>query len=703
MPDLRSRLIRLAQNLRWSWNEDLHPIFRLIDVDLWRKVNHNPIAFLNDIDPATLEARDTSDSITIRAIHAEKNLRLYLEGAKHWATYNSMGLSAFPVAYFCSEFCIHESLPIYSGGLGVLAGDHLKSCSDLGIPVHGVSLLYRQGYFIQQIDANGNQIEVYQDLDTSRVPLEPVKDETGETVKIVFPVGEEQVTTEIWKAKVGRCVLLLLDVIDVEGSTFPRVLRLYGGDMTTRIVHEIALGIGGYRALRAIGVRPGVIHLNEGHSAFAVLEAICHKMEETGMDFDTASDEVADMVVFTTHTPVEAGHDYFDPAALLHFLRPLQRRLRLSDEAFLGLGRINPADPHERFCMTVLALKLSRTANAVSSLHGNTSRRMWHRLWPDRRLSTVPIGHVTNGAHVGTWMASELDRVYCECLGSDWKEHICSARRWRQIDGLDEFLLWSTKIALKRKLFDFIARRLEVRRKRLGISDPLPNLREDVLTIGFARRVAAYKRCMLFFTDLERAKRLLSNPQRPVQLILAGKAHPSDRPAKDLIRKIYEISQDPELRDRVVIIENHDKNVSRHLIEGCDLWLNSPRRPLEACGTSGMKAVFNATLNCSTLDGWWDEAYDTQNGFAFGDGLINVNPEIQDRHDAESLFNVLESQVVPTYYAVNDKGMPERWIKMIKNALKTLGWRYNADRMVKDYVRQMYMRAAKTLTADIPG
>lgn len=702
MPDLRTRLIQLAQNLRWSWNDDLHPIFRLIDVDLWRKVNHNPIAFLKDIEPERLTARDTTDSITIRAIHAEKNLRLYLEGAKHWATYNSMGLSAFPVAYFCSEFCIHESIPIYSGGLGVLAGDHLKSCSDLGIPVHGISLLYRQGYFTQQIDAEGNQIEIYQDLDTSRVPLEPVMNERGEKVKVVVPVGEEDVTTEIWRAKVGRCVLLLLDIVNPEGAAIPRVLRLYGGDMTTRIVHEIALGVGGYRALRAIGVRPGVIHLNEGHSGFAVLEAICEKMEETGLDFERASEEVAEMVVFTTHTPVAAGHDYFDPNTLLHFLRPLQRRLKLSDEAFLGLGRVNPSDPYEMFCMTVLALKLSRTANAVSSLHGNISRRMWRGLWPERRVANIPIGHITNGAHVGTWMASELDRVYSECLGIDWKENICSARRWRQIEGLDDFLLWSTKLALKRKLFDFVSRRLDVRRKRLGLSDPLPRMREEVLTIGFARRVALYKRATLLFTDLERTKRLLTDPHRPVQLIIAGKAHPADQPAKDLLRTIYRISQDPELRDHVVFLENHDKNVSRHLIEGCDLWLNNPRRPLEACGTSGMKAVFNATLNCSTLDGWWDEAYDTLNGFAFGDGLINVDPEVQDRLDAESLMDVLENQVVPIYYAVNERGLPEKWIMMIKQALKTLGWRYNSDRMVKDYVKQMYMRAAKTLTADFP-
>ncbi|MFI5306720.1 MAG: alpha-glucan family phosphorylase [Polyangiales bacterium] len=704
MPDLRARLYRLSQNLRWSWNDELREIFRAIDVDLWREVNHNPIEFLKRVEPRTLEHKAGDASVLAQTIRAEKHLQDYLKSDKHWTSWNAPGLMSAPVAYFSFEFCIHESLPIYSGGLGVLAGDHLKACSDLGVPTYGVTLLYRQGYFHQQIDAEGRQIEIYNDLDASIVPIEPMRGPDGRVLTVVIPTGDESLTAEIWRAHVGRCTLVLLDLYERQSNPgSARVFRLYGGDKDTRIVQELALGVGGYRALRALGVRPGVLHLNEGHCAFATLEAVAERMELTGLGFNDCADDVAEHTVFTTHTPVPAGHDFFEPGHALHYLKPLQQRLGLSDHDLLGLGRVNPDNPSEEFCMTTLALKLSRRANAVSSLHGITSRRMWQSLWPSQRPSEVPIGHITNGVHVDTWLATELAEVYSDCMGADWRNRLCDPHRWRKVDDLDEFQLWNTKIVLKQRLLGFVERRVQAQRERNGDALPLPSLRPEVLTIGFARRFAAYKRAYLLFEDFERAKRLLVNPEQPVQIIFAGKAHPADEPAKGILRRLTEISRMPELRDHVVLLEDHDKNVSLHLVEGCDLWLNAPRRPQEACGTSGMKAVFNAALNCSTLDGWWDEAYDTSNGFAYGDPVVLANPRHQDERDASALLNTLEQQVVPLYYERDGQAIPIRWLRMVKHALKTLAWRYNADRMVMDYTRHMYLPASRTQTASVRG
>jgi len=699
MSELRDRLLRLSQNLWWSWNDDLDDIFSTIDANLWREVNQNPIAFLNRVSPEDLRTKERDVSVLAQTIRAEKHLEDYVSCQRHWTSWHAPSLTATPIAYLSFEFCVHESLPIYSGGLGVLAGDHLKSCSDLGLPVFGVTLLYRQGYFRQAIDIQGRQTEIYQDLDASSVPIEQVQSPSGQVLKITIPIADQMIEAEVWRAQVGRCQLLLLDLLEHhQDPQIARVFRLYGGDKTTRLTQELVLGIGGYRALRAMGVRPGVLHLNEGHCAFVTLEAVADRMERTGLGFQEAADDVAERTVFTTHTPVAAGHDYFEPALVLQFLRPLQARLGLSDHELLGLGRVNPDNPNEEFCMTVLALKLSRRANAVSALHGVVSRRMWQSLWPTRRPHDVPIGHITNGAHLDTWLGGELTQLYNDCLGADWRDHMCDPGRWRRIEDLDEFQLWNIKVALKHRLLSFVAQRVQSHQQRLGDSRPLPQLHEGALTIGFARRFAVYKRALLFFEDYEFAKRLLTDGVRPVQMIFAGKAHPADEPGKALLRRLYEIAHDPALRDHVVLLEDHDMNVSRYMLEGCDLWLNSPRRPLEACGTSGMKAVFNATLNCSTLDGWWAEAYDTKNGFAYGDGVVNVNTELHDRHDAQGLRDTLANQVVPLYYTREGR-IPLAWLKMVKHALVTLAWRFNADRMVIDYARNMYLPAARLKTA----
>lgn len=701
MSDLRTRLNGLAENLWWSWHPEVASLFRSIDAQRWRAVNHNPIAFLRHLDDETVAARATDPRILAKTSYAERRLREYLERQDHWASHQAAGLATAPVAYFSAEFCIHESLPIYSGGLGVLAGDHLKSCSDLGVPVYGVSLMYRNGYFVQQVGAAGEQIEIYRGLDTEDVPLERARDAQGAPLSVRVPSGKGELEIDVWQARVGRCPLLLLDVRDWADGHLPDAMRLYGGDRSTRIIQELVLGVGGYRALLALGIRPGVLHLNEGHCAFAPLEAIAAHMESSGVSFRQAAAEIVESVVFTTHTPVDAGHDRFAPALVGEYLEPLRQRLQISAEELLAFGRIRPDDADEPFCMTVLALKVARLCNGVSALHGSMSRRMWQSLWPRRRSVDVPIGHITNGVHVDTWLGAELAQLYSDCLGSDWRENIPDPQLWRRIDRLDEVDLWSLKLALKRNLLDFVQRRSQARAERLGRSDPLPGLRLDALTIGFGRRVAVYKRLLLFFADLDWAVRVLTDPRRPVQLLVSGKSHPADEPGKAILRRLMEISDLPELRDHVVFIENYDSNVSRHMLEGCDLWMNAPRRPLEACGTSGMKAVFNATLNCSTLDGWWDEAYDTRNGFAFGDGRIHADAARQDAEDARSLRDVIEHQVVPLFYERDAQNVPVRWLRTVKRALETLGWRYNSDRMVVDYVRNMYLPASNKLSAHL--
>jgi starch phosphorylase len=700
--DLRPRLARLAGNLWWSWSYELDSVFRTIDVELWRRVNHNPTAFLADIAPGRLEEAAGEARIAALVSRAERSLEDYVTGTGAWGAVHVQALHTRPVAYFSPEFCIHESLPIYSGGLGVLAGDHLKSCSDLGIPTYGITLLYRHGYFTQHIDAKGRQVEVYRDLDTERVAIERALDGEGRQVTVEIPFDHEHLPLRLWRARVGRCDLILLDVDESALDRFPDASRLYGGDQDTRIVQELVLGVGGFKALRRLGVQPGVLHMNEGHSAFAGLEAIAETMERSGMEFADARQELVETTIFTTHTPVEAGHDRFDPNALLAYLRPLQARLRLSDEELLGLGRVHPDDPHEPFCMSVLAIKLARRTNAVSGLHGSVSRKMWHCLWPERRINDVPIGHVTNGVHVDSWLAYEVEQLYQDTFGSEWRTRMCDPEMWREIDNLDDALLWETKRALKRRLLGFVERRLKRRWDRIGQADQtLPQLDVETLTIGIARRFASYKRGTLFFTDLDRAKRILTDPERPVQLIYSGKAHPADEPGKDLIRTLVELRRDPELRNHVVVLEDYDRNVSRHLLEGCDLWLNTPRRPLEACGTSGMKALFNATLNCSTLDGWWAEAYDGSNGFAFGEGHTHVDPAVQDAADAADLYDVIEQQVVPKFYERDERGVPTTWLAAVKYALISLGWRYNSDRMVRDYALTRYLPAGNAITAEL--
>ncbi len=696
---LRERLGRLGTNLWWSWDRRLDAVLRRIDADLWENLRHNPIAFVRDVRAEAIAA--AAPAVIADVIAIEDSLAAYLADTRTWAASHCHSVVSAAIAYFSPEFCIHESLPIYSGGLGVLAGDHLKSCSDLGVGAVGVSLLYRNGYFRQHVAADGWQSESYDELEPTRLPVSRALGGDGQPLVIEIPLGDRIIHADLWNVQVGRCSLLLLDPVDWPAEVLPGAHRLYGGDRATRLAQEVVLGIGGYRALRAMGVRPRTLHMNEGHSAFAAFEAIASRMEESGLSFDEAAVDVASTVVFTTHTPVEAGHDRFEPDALLAALEPLRKRLGIDEARLLSYGRVDPADEQETFCMTVCAIKLARHTNAVSSLHGHVSRRMWKPLWASERELDVPIGHVTNGVHCQTWLAPELDAFYGRSLARDGSDPLEAALARHELLELDDIKLWTVKRQMKRRLVEFVTSRAADRNARLGLNGDIPQLDPDALTIGLARRFALYKRALLPFRDLERARALLLSADRPVQFLIAGKAHPADEPAKRVIRGVLALARDHGLQHRVVFVEGYDQRVSRLLLAGCDLWLNVPRRPLEACGTSGMKAVINATLNCSTLDGWWDEAWDPEVGFAVGDGRVHVDAAVQDERDAAAVLDVLEQQVVPLYYQRDELGIPRAWLARVKAALARLGYRYNSDRMVADYATLLYAPAAGTVSAEV--
>lgn len=696
---LRERLEKLGSNLWWSWDHRLDRVFRHIDEDLWVHLRHNPTAFVRDVSEERLEGSGPRVIADIIAI--EDSLAAYLDETRVWAASKCRGVASGPIAYFSPEFCIHESLPIYSGGLGVLAGDHLKSCSDLGVAAVGVSLLYRHGYFRQHVMGDGWQTETYDDLDPDRLPIERVAGPNGKPLVIEIPLGEKALVTDVWTVKVGRCSLVLLDPRNWPDNVLPGAHRLYGGDRTTRLAQEVVLGVGGYRALRAMGLRPTALHMNEGHSTFAAFEAIACRMEESGLPFAEAAADVAASVVFTTHTPVEAGHDRFEPSSLLEALAPLRERLGIDEAHLLSYGRVNTADGNEPFCMTVAAIKLARHTNAVSSLHGQVSRRMWKDLWPEHRELDVPIGHITNGVHRDTWLAPELAGVYGRSLARDGSDPADAAMSERELLAIDDARLWAVKQQLKHRLLDFVRSRAAARGSRLGIEAAIPDLDPHALTIGLARRFALYKRALLPFRDLERASRILLHAAKPVQILIAGKAHPADEPAKRVIQNVLELASNHGLEHRVVFVEGYDQRVSRMMLAGCDLWLNIPRRPLEACGTSGMKAVLNGALNCSTLDGWWDEAYDPSVGFAVGDGSVHVDPSVQDDRDAAAVLDVLENEVVPVFFDRDERGIPRAWMRRVKTALARLGYRYGSDRMVADYASMLYAPAAGKVSAEV--
>ncbi|MFO0817300.1 MAG: alpha-glucan family phosphorylase [Pirellulales bacterium] len=705
---LYDKCMAVARNLWWTWQPEVISLFRDIDPIRWRQLDHNPIALLREFTPERLALRAAEMVLYSRINYAYRRLKEYVNRKHTWASTNAGVLGGKPVAYFSAEFGLHESLPIYSGGLGVLSGDHIKSASGLGVPLVAVGLYYDQGYFKQHLDHNGYQHEEYLDTKVENLPFELALSPDGKPVTIQIDTRSGRLHARVWLVHVGRVKLYLLDC-DVDGnSPQDRELtsRLYGGDERTRIRQELVLGVGGVRALAALGITPGVYHLNEGHSAFAPLEVVRERMKNDGLSFHDAVREVSQRTAFTTHTPVPAGHDRFHGGQVEEHLGPLRDELGISYEQLMGLGRVEVHNEHEPFCMTVLGLKMSRRANAVSSLHGHVSRRMWANLFPGRPEEEIPIGHITNGVHVLSWLAQQMWHLYDRHFPAQWTARMGEAETWQQIQHIDPGELWETHNALKNQLLAFVRRRVSRQSRRRGEPDEVVEaarnvLDPNILTIGFGRRFATYKRAGLVFSDVERVVRLMSDPARPVQFVFAGKAHPRDEPGKQLIQKVANLRHDPRFRGRVVFLEDYDINVCRHMIQGVDVWLNNPRQPLEASGTSGQKAVLNGALNLSILDGWWAEAFDGSNGFAIGRGTSHVSDELTDRRDAESLYHVLETQVIPKFYERDVDGLPRGWIQMMMNSISTLAWRFSAHRMVADYTRTCYVPAAGGLSCDM--
>lgn len=706
--ELYDKCMSLASNLWWSWVPEIQHLFRDLDPVRWRQLDHNPIALLKEFTPERLYERANEMVLITRINQSYRLLKEYMNSRHTWAANNAGVLGAKPVAYFSAEFGIHESLPIYSGGLGVLSGDHIKSASSLGLPLVAIGLFYSQGYFRQHLNLEGHQNEEYVDTKVDDLPIQEATKPNGDAIIIKIDTREGSLLAKVWKMQVGRVRLFLLDC-NVEGNQpEDRQLtsRLYGGDERTRIRQELVLGVGGVKALHALGIDAGVYHLNEGHSGFGPLEVVRQKMEMEGITFENALRDVASQTVFTTHTPVPAGHDRFDPDLVEEHLGPLRDQLGLSYDQLMSLGRIDPQNNDELFCMTVIGLKMSRTANAVSQLHGCVSRRMWAHLWPWRAEEECPIGHITNGVHSQTWLAPQMQSLFDKHFPLKWMERIGEPEAWKNIHNVDPGELWELHNTLKGLMIAFVRRRLTSQCRRRGEAEDSIELSRtvldpNILTIGFARRFATYKRANLIFNDLDRIDQILNDPNRPVQIVFAGKAHPKDEPGKQFIQSVANLRKDSRFSQRVAFVEDYDINVCRHLIQGVDVWLNNPRRPLEASGTSGEKVVLNGGLNLSILDGWWAEAYDGANGFAIGKGASHVSDEVTDERDGKYLYEVLENEVVPMFYHRDIDGLPREWIRHMINSISTLAWRFSSDRMVMDYARTCYVPAAGGLSCKI--
>lgn len=704
---IHQKLSILARNLWWSWDPETTELFRLIDRGLFEQLDHNPVVLLEAYPSDRLEERAREAVLHSRIHWSYRRFLEYVESSTTWGTTHAAILGQGPVAYFSAEFGLHESLPIYSGGLGVLAGDHLKSASDLGLPLVAVGLFYHEGYFAQAIDKSGWQREDYPRLTPDSLPLTEARNGSG-PILISVETRSGRVFARVLKLAVGRVNLFLLDTDIPQNSPEDRRLtgRLYGGDQWTRVRQELLLGVGGVRALKALGILPNVIHMNEGHSAFAPLEVIRQRMHDDGLPFDRALRDTAARCVFTTHTPVPAGHDRFDQGLIDEHLGPLGDALGLNLQGLMGLGRVDPQHEGESFCMTVVALKMCRIANGVSSLHGVVSREMWAGLWPWRSVEEIPIGHVTNGVHVPTWLAPQMRVLYDRVLPEKWYEKTGEPDVWGKFETITPGELWEVHSTLKNRLIAYSRTEAMVQARRRGededvVADLETLFDPQALTIGFARRFAPYKRADLILKDLTFLARLIKNQKYPVQFIFAGKAHPADEKGKQILQQIFRLTREEPFRGRVLILENYNINMGRQLVQGVDVWLNNPRRPLEASGTSGQKVVLNGGLNCSILDGWWAEAYDGKNGFAIGTGRTHSSQDTQDIRDGEDLYRVLTDEVIPLYFERDHDDLPQQWISRMKRAIRTLGWRFNADRMVMDYATHAYVPAAGGLSCSI--
>ena len=707
LPGELAPLWELAFNFWFSWKHEISELFSRIDYQLWHKSGQNPVKFLNLLPKETLEDLAGDEFFRDRLHQVKASLDNYKASTKTSFEFEKSGGEPV-VAYFSAEYGISLSLPIYSGGLGVLAGDHLKSASDLNLPLVAVGMCYQNGYFRQYLTNDGWQQERYPVNDFEQMPLTLVRNKDGSPLTVQVDLVERKVSMRVWKANIGRIDLYLLDTNISENEPQDREItaQLYGGDWEMRIKQEIVLGIGGLRAMHAMDLNPRVIHMNEGHSAFAGLERIKLFMQDHGMSFEAATELVASSSVFTTHTPVPAGNDRFAPDLMHKYFEPYARELGLAFKVFMALGREDPRDDQEHFCMTVLALRLSRFNNGVSQLHGTVSRNMWKKVWPQYPVDDVPIGAITNGIHIPTWIAPDMSYLFDRYLGSDWREDPDCQRVWKQSQAIPDSELWRTHERLRERLVDYVRYRLKEqtvarggRRSELHLAEEA--LDPGALTIGFARRFATYKRANLLLTDVKRLLEIVDNEKYPVQFIFAGKAHPKDVEGKKIIQQIVQHAREADLSHRLVFLEDYDMEIASYMLQGCDVWLNNPKRPLEACGTSGMKAVANGVLNFSTLDGWWDEAYTTDNryGWAIGMGESYSDQEYQDLVESHYLYNVLEKEIVPTFYDRRHGSLPTEWVRKMKNGLRDLAPQFSSHRMVEDYVETAYLPAYKNFMA----
>lgn len=710
LPPALEPLREIAFNLWWAWHAKARWLFWFLDPKLWEKVNHSPLKMLQQVSQARLEAVAKDEDFLEALKSVTTSLRSYLAEPSTWAAQRPTPFTKeSPICYLSAEFGFHESIPIYSGGLGILSGDHTKAASDLGLNFIGISLLYRHGYFKQQISREGRQEAVQLNQNFRQLPIsETVRDGTPVVFSLKLPDGP--LSVKVWEMKIGRVTLYLLDTDLPENRPEDRVItaQLYGGDKEMRIKQEIVLGIGGERAVTALGLKPAVFHMNEGHSAFLALERIRVQVEKHGLDFNTALQVVAASTVFTTHTPVPAGNEVFHVDMMRKYFEGYAHDLGIGFDRLMSLGQptvgANPAE----FSMTILALRTSRHANGVSKIHGKVSRRMWKDVWHGVPEEEVPITSITNGIHTRTWLAPEIAELYDKYLGSDWDNHLDDADFWRRVIEIPDGELWETHQKLKSRLIDFV--RVRLRRQRERNAETPERMREvnrllepEILTIGFARRFATYKRALLLFSKPERLKALLNNPERPVQFLFAGKAHPADGLGQEFIRQVVEFAEHEDFKHRIVFIEDYDACIGRRLYQGVDLWLNNPLRPLEASGTSGMKPPPNGGLNLSVLDGWWAEAYNGKNGWAIGEEIEDGSMEFQNEVDAESLYSILENQVAPLFYARPDGRLPLAWIQLMRDSMRTVTPQFNTSRMVEEYTTLLYepaAAAAKKLAAN---
>ncbi|HLG65454.1 MAG TPA: alpha-glucan family phosphorylase [Ktedonosporobacter sp.] len=701
MPTRINRLYELAYNLWWSWHPEARALYGSLDPDLWEQVGHNPVRFLSEVQPQHLEkaAENTQYLNQYDSVISDFDHYMHPRPDETWFTQNYPELTGKTIAYFSAEFGLHEALPIYSGGLGILSGDHCKEASDLGLPFVGVGFLYPQGYFHQRVNREGRQEASYDKLHFSETPAVPAVGADGNEIVISVDLPGRRIYAKVWKLLVGRIPLYLMDTDVAPNAPADRELsaRLYGGDREMRISQEIVLGIGGVRALRALGIAPGAWHINEGHAAFLSLER-CRELVASGLSFHEASEVIKANSLFTTHTPVPAGNDTFNYELIDKYFGSYWGQLGLNRDQFMEVAR----EDHgwgPTYGMTVLALKLTGMHNGVSKLHGHVSRRMWQFLWPGIDVDEIPIGYITNGVHTFSWIAPEINELFGRYLDKNWGRYVDQQAFWdERIHNIPDEELWQAHTVRKELLIDYARHRLQKQHLRLGegapqITELEAMLTPDALIIGFARRFATYKRATLLFRNRERLLRLLNNPERPVQIIFAGKAHPADEPGKALIEQIYRASRSDEFRGKVIFLENYDIEMARYLVSGADLWLNNPIRPYEASGTSGQKAALNGQPNCSILDGWWAEGYNGHNGWAIGEEREYHDQEIQAEADSLSLYQLLEEEIVPTFFDRRADGIPHRWLGYMKEAIRTCTPQFSMRRMVKEYTTRYYIPA----------